>query len=236
MYYGAPPIVTNGLVLALDAGNTKSYVSGSTTWRNLTNPLVSGSLINGPTFNNNNGGSIMFDGVDDYVSLSSYADDSLFNNTWPNGISMECVIKLITPPSPIIDGKSIFVRSNGSAGSNFFNFSIQSTKQLRFWIGAFQPAFTTTLLVNEVIYHATLTWDKSVVRFYINGNLDSITGNTNTLTTTSSPILNIGSATGAFPGWEFPGNIYYFRVYNRALSQQEITQNYNATKTRFGLS
>ncbi|MFY7886544.1 MAG: LamG-like jellyroll fold domain-containing protein, partial [Dolichospermum sp.] len=60
-------IVTNGLVLALDAGNTKSYTSGSTNWRDLSGNNYSGSLINGPTFDNNNGGSIVFDGTNDYI-------------------------------------------------------------------------------------------------------------------------------------------------------------------------
>ena len=54
-------IVTDGLVLCLDAANTKSYVSGSTTWNDISRSGFSGTLINGPTFNGNNGGSIVFD-------------------------------------------------------------------------------------------------------------------------------------------------------------------------------
>lgn len=71
MIYGTPTIVTNGLVLNLDAANTKSYVSGSTNWFSLGNPSLSGSLFSGPTFNNNNGGSIVFDGIDDYAVTST---------------------------------------------------------------------------------------------------------------------------------------------------------------------
>ncbi len=59
MIYGTPTIVTNGLVLNLDAANTKSYVSGSTNWFSLGNPSLSGSLISGSGFNNQNGGSII---------------------------------------------------------------------------------------------------------------------------------------------------------------------------------
>jgi hypothetical protein len=70
-FYRGPKIVTNGLVLALDAANTKSYVSGSTTWRDLSGNNNSGSLVNGPTFNNANGGSIVFDGTNDYVDVSN---------------------------------------------------------------------------------------------------------------------------------------------------------------------
>ena len=80
MYYGTPPIVTNGLVLALDAGNTLSYVSGSTTWRDLSGNNNSGSLVNGPTFSTDGGGSIVFDGVDDYVNLQNNSTTNITNN------------------------------------------------------------------------------------------------------------------------------------------------------------
>jgi hypothetical protein len=61
----SPKIVTDGLVLYLDAANTKSYVSGSTVWNDLSRSGYNGTLTNGPTFNISNGGSISFDGVDD---------------------------------------------------------------------------------------------------------------------------------------------------------------------------
>ena len=64
---GGPNVVDSGLVLELDAANTKSYVNGSTNWFNLTPPPTSGSLVNGPTFNTGSGGNIVFDGIDDYV-------------------------------------------------------------------------------------------------------------------------------------------------------------------------
>ncbi len=67
---GGVNIVTNGLVLYLDASNTKSYVSGSTTWSDVSRSGNNGTLINGPTFNSANGGSIVFDGTNDYVDLT----------------------------------------------------------------------------------------------------------------------------------------------------------------------
>jgi hypothetical protein len=66
----APNIVTDGLVLYLDAANVKSYVSGSTTWVD----IAAGNnvtLTNGPTFNSGNNGSIVFDGTNDYVQVTS---------------------------------------------------------------------------------------------------------------------------------------------------------------------
>ena len=63
----SPKIVTNGLVLALDAANTKSYPGSGTVWSDLTPNGNNGALTNGPTFNSANGGSIVFDGTNDYL-------------------------------------------------------------------------------------------------------------------------------------------------------------------------
>ena len=79
--YAVPPIVTNGLVLYLDAANRQSYVSGSTTWFDATANGLSGSLVNGPTFNSANGGSIVFDGVDDFVSTNNSSSLTQAGNT-----------------------------------------------------------------------------------------------------------------------------------------------------------
>ena len=66
----SPKIVTDGLVLYLDAANTKSYVSGSTTWNDISRTNINGTLVNGPTFSSDGGGSILFDGSNDYVQIN----------------------------------------------------------------------------------------------------------------------------------------------------------------------
>jgi len=77
----SPKIVTDGLVLYLDAANIKSYVSGSTIWRDISRSGASnGIIVNGPIFNSLNGGSISFDGVDDYIDISN-APQNQFSNT-----------------------------------------------------------------------------------------------------------------------------------------------------------
>jgi len=65
----SPKVATDGLVLYLDAANPKSYVSGSTTWGDLSRGGNNGTLVNGPTFDGGNGGSIVFDGVNDYGTV-----------------------------------------------------------------------------------------------------------------------------------------------------------------------
>jgi hypothetical protein len=84
-FHYSPKIITEGLVLYLDAANTRSYVSGSTTWNDISRSGNNGTLINGPTFNSGNGGSIVFDGVNDYVALgNNFQNGPLTILTWIN--------------------------------------------------------------------------------------------------------------------------------------------------------
>jgi hypothetical protein len=66
-FYYSPKIVTDGLVLYLDAGNQLSYPGSGTTWTDLSRSQTNGTLVNGPTFNTGSLGSIVFDGVDDFL-------------------------------------------------------------------------------------------------------------------------------------------------------------------------
>ncbi len=68
--YGGPDIVTNGLVLHLDAANSKSYLGSGTTWNDLSGNGNNATLTNGPSFSNSNRGSIVFDGTNDYAELN----------------------------------------------------------------------------------------------------------------------------------------------------------------------
>ena len=80
-------IVTDGLILSLDASDQNSYISGSITWTDLSENRNSGALTNGPTYSSDNGGSIVFDGADDYVSISQ--------NVNPSNITLEFVYKTV---------------------------------------------------------------------------------------------------------------------------------------------
>jgi hypothetical protein len=232
---GGGDIVRDGLVLLLDAANPRSYLSGSTTWTDLSGNENNGTLINGPTFNSGNGGSIVFDGVNDYVSMNNKNPPSI-NSTFLNGLTIGFIIKL-TDPFPItFDGRTILTRNSGGIGSNAFNLSIQSNRKLRFWINntSTLPFSNTTLNTNQ-IYIGSLVLNRTtnITSFYLQGVLDSNTNYSPSLSTSTHTIFNIGYW-GA-PSWEFPGNIYNISFYNRALSATEISQNFNATRSRFGI-
>jgi hypothetical protein len=92
----SPKVVTDGLVLYLDAANPNSYVSGSTTWRDISRGGSNGTLINGPTYSSANGGSIVFDGTNDYVNCGDILNYS-------NNFSANCWVSVSTSGvNPII--------------------------------------------------------------------------------------------------------------------------------------
>jgi hypothetical protein len=84
-----PKIVTNGLVLALDAADRNSYVSGSTTWNDLSGYNYNGTLTNSPTFSNTNGGIISFNGTSQYIDCGNVLASL-------TSLSLECFVKFGT--------------------------------------------------------------------------------------------------------------------------------------------
>lgn len=225
---GGVNVVTNGLVLYLDAANTKSYVSGSTTWRDISGRNNNGTLINGPTFNSANGGSIVFDGVNDIVNLGTG------NTVFPlPQISYEFVFRSLgtvptTGTSPALLGLTFGVRllvnstnleATFTSGSTLFSLSTSGTNNYR----------------NGNWYYVAVTHNGTNFNIYVNGVLSN-TRTSPWLGTTIWPTngFNLGRDNND-NFYFFRGNIGTFRLYNRALTPQEVLQNYNATKYRFGI-
>jgi hypothetical protein len=227
-----PKIVSNGLVLCLDAANKVSYPGSGTTWRDLSGNNNTGTLTNGPTFNASNQGSIVFDGTNDYVSV---AYNAILNT--PTGATYEVWIKpTVATTGPFLN------RGTSDSGATPDNprFITISTGQLYFdWSSPGSDVYleTATGVVtmgswNQVIGLAT---PSAQLRTFVNGTETSYSSRVNTLPSTlpnTSTALEIGAAPWA-PSY-FNGNISIVRLYNRVLTASEILQNYNATKGRFG--
>jgi hypothetical protein len=234
MIYGTPTIVTNGLVLNLDAANTKSYVSGSTNWFSLGNPSLSGSLVSGSGFNNQNGGNITFDGVDDLVTIS---DNPTLNSTsgtiniWFFNLGIynttnqtaEIINKHTAAGS--FDGYGISL-SNISGSINVRGYVKNATTNYSIPSGS--------IILPSTWYNVTLTYQTNDQLILYTNGVFSVSRSVGSLTTNTQP-LRIGTSNDTF--WlPFNGRVAVAQIYNRALSQAEITQNYNALKSRFGLS
>jgi hypothetical protein len=219
-------IVTDGLVLNLDAGFVGSYPTINTTWYDISGNNNSGSLINGPTFNSANSGSIVFDGVDDSINYPTFT----FTN---QPYTLEMWGKL---PGPLdtANRRTIFTfGSNVGEFSNtsvfFTNFTLDSV--LTFLNFGFSTA--GSILLNTP-FHWVFTVDSSnLVRIYFNGTPTTSPNTQLVGYTTVSSQYNVFGVRGS--GRYYNGNLYTARIYNKALSSTEVLQNYNAQKARFGL-
>ena len=203
----SPKIVTDGLVLALDAGNTKSYVSGSTTWSDKSGRGNNGTLVNGPTFSSANGGSIVFDGVNDYVT-GSLQNSSLYT------LGIWIKITTYTIGGGLFGGgdNGIYLQLGGGNTWQFFD--------------AFTGNVGPTLGQWAYIVGVKGTTNDSLYR---NASIITSAPSAGISLGTSFKIAR------RFDGILTNCQVGIAQIYNRALSASEVLQNYNATKGRFGL-
>ena len=221
------PIITNGLVLALDAANKKSYPGSGTVWSDLSGNANTGTLTNGPTFDSSNNGSIVFDGVNDYVECGN--DTSLRLTT---ELTLESWVKKTTTDSyhHIISKfaltGSYSIGSFQTSGYLFFIRSTNGTNQ----------GITDTFDINICDgnwKHIVCSYNSttSTLLMAINGAIQQSTISGAIFDSTVN--VNVGRRTTV--GQYYPANIASSRIYNRALTATEVLQNYNSTKDRFGL-
>ena len=221
-----PDGISDGLVLALDAANKVSYPGSGTGWYNLSGTVNSGSLTNGPTFSGANQGTFVFDGTDDNVQLGNA---SAFLPT--SAITINCWAKT----NVVQVYKKIFVTvAVGTQSITGVYFSLGPTTSIYLGIitnNGTQYVGTYTDPSTSAFSNFCGTYDGANIRLYLNGTLLATQAHTGTIVNTG-----IGRISGYDNGSEiWDGNISTFSIYNRALSTSEILQNYNATKTRFGL-
>jgi hypothetical protein len=230
----SPKIVTEGLVLYLDAANTKSYPGSGTTWSDLSRNQNNGTLVNGPTFDSGNGGNIVFDGVNDYVNLGNTLNFSNYNTV---GFTISFWVKV---NSTIQTNRYLFSKLTNSGVDNQFSVVygyVANTYELYGGlggVGANQTIRTNSQIsVNDTNWH-NLTYSVGTTTV---GYLDGIIKFTNNypsltyISSTSNSYLTTFNAAGFY----LNSNISTMQLYNRTLNQQEIQQNYNATKSRYGL-
>ena len=213
----SPRIVTNGLVLCLDAGSRKSYGGTGNVWRDLAGSN-NGTLTNGPTFSSANGGSIVFDGSNDYINLQN---PSALNLT---ELTVSAWVRTTTNANQIILGKSYLT-------SYYLNIA-PNVKVFSFWTtGSSLNSPVIQEIGGSAWCHVAGTINNTTKRIYFNGiSVNSAAGAT----------VGIDSNSVFIGSWYnlnsfFNGNISQVSIYNRALTPAEIQQNYNATKGRFKL-
>ena len=232
----SPRIITDGLVLCLDAANKQSYPGSGTVWTDLAGSN-NGALTNGPTFNSANAGSIVFDGVDDYFTTGTTPNELLGNPNFTISMWVKRLANEETNTGIWGFGGDI---TNQGINSWWYNNANEIT--IDTWG---QATFTTgvTYPLNEWVF---VTWQKIAglmtrANCILWRNLVSYTGNQLTILRAENVAPNINNSGFSFarisPTYNVPVNFAISNtvIYNRILTPAEILQNYNATKSRYNL-
>lgn len=239
------PIVTDGLVFYVDAGNGLSYPGSGTAWGDLVG-AASGTLTNGPTYASASGGYISLDAVDDYVTFGSVSDTQ-FNLNEP--FSVDFWVNL----SWADDGLFGIIVGNRDSSSPYKGWEVlgpgltpSARRKLAFTIWPNYPSqrlevHPSSSFPQNQWFHACATYDGSTnasgVSWYLNGSSVATTTANDTASTTSisysSASMCIGNRDVNTGGFMRDSSIATCSVYSKELTAAEVLQNYNALKNRF---
>lgn len=226
-FYRGPRIVTSGLVLHVDAADRNSYIGSGTSLRDLSGANNNGTLTNGPTFSTDKNGAIVFDGADDYVDLGAGAGtlDQL-----SNVITIQAMINTSVP------NNRLTIYSTGYTGQGImFGTSGPTPGGLEIYYPSVFVAYTAGNLISANTWHH-VAYTRSGTgagthAFYVNGVSQSLSLDTASNFAAISTNKYIGYRAGVL----YNGSIACMSIYNRALAQQEISQNFNAVRGRFNI-
>lgn len=218
-------IVRSGLVLNLDATNLASYPGSGSLWYDTSGNGNSGSLTNGPTYLQERGrGSIVFDGVNDYVGFGSPTilkpTTSLTLSTWVNATAYDSQFNAVLGMSNYGFAQGYLLDTN----PNGIVFQVGDST----WAAVSGSRASTGSWVNY-----TGTWDGSIVKLYINAQQSTNTASKSSVTYTNTTFDLGRYGNNSFKS--YTGNISLVQVYNRALTAAEVQQNFNALRNRFGI-
>ena len=219
----SPRIVNSGLVLSLDAANRKSYPGSGTTWTDLSGINSSGELVNSPTYNSSNLGYFQFV-TDDYVRIPN---STVLDTQTP---TVEVWVKTNAT------NQNGFWFEKGEVNSQYSLFQEGGSILWRMNIGGITQlsAVTSSFMNTSNWYQVVGTYTSGTRRIYINGVLVNSDTQSGTIATNAGgmSIGVFGGYTGV-RGYFYNGNLAICRVYNRALSAAEVSQNFNATRGRY---
>ena len=226
-------VVPRGIQLYLDAGRPGSYSGSGSTWNDISGNGKVATLYNSPTFTSANGGLLTF-----AKASFQYAETNADLGNMPTW-TIENWIKL---DSALVAGPNAIV-TNAYDGVSKLNYSVGSMNVANtnvyaafFDAGGWHLTTTGQALSLSTWYHLVGTYDGAAVSFYVNGALIG------TLSYAGTP--QSGGKTRIARRWDdvandannfVGGSIPIVRIYNRAFTQSEVTQNFNESRGRFGI-
>jgi hypothetical protein len=237
--FADPTIVTSGLVLNLDASNASSYAGSGTSWFDLSGNNNNGTLTNGPTFNSANGGSIVFDGSDDYVNLGNAPSIKMGTGDF----TISTWVKILTQTGTATFKGIISSKQAGAASAGYGFYWNNSVNKFLWSTGngsSSSEIFTTNAWSSLVNVWANIVMIRqngatNNGHFYINGVYEPLASAATVLNVDTTTNMTLGNVADFYSPYWFTGTYGATQIYNRALTASELLQNYNVTKTRFGL-
>jgi len=222
---GVPQVVQDGLQLYLSAGDTGSYPGSGTAWQDLSANSYSATLVNGVGYSATVGGTLTFDGINDYVDVGqSLAYESFTVGAWFRSTS----------------GGIKMILSKETVAGNPWNY--------RIWLNggtivADMSQVTTQSSLTSPLgtyndggwYNVMFTRDDSTWRLYVNGTQVNTKADTYTGSVTNAQNVWVGRSTYLGGSYAYTGSISEVMIYGRALSASEILQNFEATRSRFAV-
>ena len=230
--YANGKIVTDGLVLCLDAADKNSYPGSGTTWTDISGNNRNASLINSPTFSTINGGAISTDATNTYISVGdvlNYTSESFTFSLWVLSNTFTTNKQDGNQYNPVL-----FSKGGYNSRGYYCHFTGTYVSIITNQSGANQITSATMTINTNTWYKLDITRNGSSVLIYINGiNVTTSAGSH------INPVSNNYPLTIGFygDGYNLYGSykVANFISYNRVLSATEILQNYNAQKSRFNL-
>jgi hypothetical protein len=213
---------TNPYILALDAGNPISYVSGSTNTINLANSTSGGTLINGTSFSPANSGSWVLDGANDYISTS-------FSGSFTTNATIVMWIQLDVENPPSGTGGLLGFDDGGAVGPSYYTFYADGKAYINVFRNNRIGPITLGSTVKTQPHMVTITTDGTDWKFYQNTSLIT------TAVAQATVRLVLPYIGRGYYDVMFQGKVFQFNLLNQALTATQITNYYNATKGRYGL-
>lgn len=226
-----PKLVTNGLSLYLDAANSSSYSGTGSTWYDVSGNNRNATLFNTPTYSTTNAGIFTFDDTSfEYATVPNIGSLTNFTiDTWArtNKSLTGKVTTIVTNQYDLVSNLNYSLGTNNSPSSYNMTFG--------FFNGAWRNVTGFSMAVNTW-YHLIGTYNGNTVSLYVNGVINTTLSYTGTAASGGEIRIarrwdDVANVASNF----FSGDISQVRIYNRSLNSTEILQNYNATKSRFGL-
>lgn len=219
--YGGPEVVDSGLVLSLDAGNTKSYPGSGTTWTDLSGRGLNATIGNSPTFSSSHSGILTYSGANSGTTATSTS--SLFNfGTGDFTVEFWANVSSFAPYS------LPFSLDDNLTGNGIIIYLAASPYNFRTWIGG-TANNSVAQISTGTWYHLVISRLSGTVSKYINGVLDS----THVASGSCSTGQTAKIAWRYDASYNYTGSIGSVRFYNTALTAAQVAQNYNATSGRY---